>query len=166
MGLQSMSLLVACVRYAGCRQRFSMRSLRDTCRMYDTLTRRYAEAAAAAARIKELKAAEGERLKGLLASVHQAELAQLQDNFQQVLSLCGSPGALALVPQLLRQPGSVTGSAPDHVTMKVTCTDHRSIMLVTSTRVRTMCAVLPEHSMLTVLQNYSQSPRRCHAYAI
>jgi hypothetical protein len=49
-----------------------------------TVTRRYAEAAVAAARIKELKAAEGERLKGLLAAAHQAELAQLQDNFQQV----------------------------------------------------------------------------------
>lgn len=45
---------------------------------------RYSEAAAAAARIKELKAAEAERLKLLLTAAHQAELVQLQDNFQQV----------------------------------------------------------------------------------
>jgi hypothetical protein len=45
---------------------------------------RYSEAAAAAARIKELKAAEAERLKVLLTSAHQAEMVQLQDNFQQV----------------------------------------------------------------------------------
>jgi hypothetical protein len=31
-----------------------------------------------------LKAAEAERLKVLLTSAHQAEMVQLQDNFQQV----------------------------------------------------------------------------------
>jgi hypothetical protein len=45
---------------------------------------RYDEAGAAATRIKELRSAEAQRLKGLLAATHQAELAQLQDNFQQV----------------------------------------------------------------------------------
>jgi len=45
---------------------------------------RYSEAAAAATRIKELRVSEAERLRGLLTAAHQAELVELQDNFQQV----------------------------------------------------------------------------------
>lgn len=47
---------------------------------------RYDEAGAAASRIKGLRAAEAVRLKGLLSSAHQAELAQIQGDFQQVCS--------------------------------------------------------------------------------
>lgn len=53
-------------------------------RVHVTPCLRYSEAAAAAARIKELKAAEAERLKQVLTSAQQAELQQLQANFQQV----------------------------------------------------------------------------------
>lgn len=47
------------------------------------LSGRYSEAAAAATRIKELRVSEAERLRGLLTAAHQAELVELQDNFQQ-----------------------------------------------------------------------------------
>ena len=53
-------------------------------RVHVTPCPRYSEAAAAAARIKDLKAAEAERLKQVLTSTQQAELQQLQANFQQV----------------------------------------------------------------------------------
>jgi hypothetical protein len=50
------------------------------------LSGRYAEAAAAAARTQELRAAEAQRLRGLLGSTQQQELACLQRHFQVVSS--------------------------------------------------------------------------------
>lgn len=51
--------------------------------------RRYSEAAAAAARIKELRAAEAKRLTGVLTAAHNNELLLLQDSFRQVRCVAG-----------------------------------------------------------------------------
>jgi hypothetical protein len=74
-------MLVAVLAQAACTQPHLLLPTHD----------RYDEAGAAATRIAELRAAEAGRLKGLLASAHQAELAQIQGNFQQV-SVCVCEG--------------------------------------------------------------------------
>jgi hypothetical protein len=45
---------------------------------------RYAEAAAAAKRMQDLKAAQAERLQGELAGQQHSEICQLQERYQQV----------------------------------------------------------------------------------
>jgi hypothetical protein len=45
---------------------------------------RYAEAAAAAKRMQDLKAAQAERLQGELAGQQRSEICQLQERYQQV----------------------------------------------------------------------------------
>lgn len=80
---------------------------------------RYDEAGAAASRITELRAAEAVRLKGLLTSAHQAELAQIQGNFQQVcLCLRAAPACWPLVTnpnwQSPRKTRPLFGLSPPH----------------------------------------------------
>eukprot|EP00879_Flechtneria_rotunda_P033211 GHRR01036758.1.p1 GENE.GHRR01036758.1~~GHRR01036758.1.p1 ORF type:complete len:213 (+),score=59.93 GHRR01036758.1:415-1053(+) len=86
------------------------------------LTGRYAEAAAAAARIQDLKSAQGQRMHGELVSMQHRELSHLQQTYQQV-SMARQPASAPGIRQQSEGCGWQL-TQPVVSTLSVTCQQH------------------------------------------